>query len=235
MADLEKSKALDDHKFDPYVREGDEITIPFSNKEFDVISISGAVYRPSVVAYKTGDKASLLLKLGYGLRENADMENITLIIPGDFGDRNEFKLEVTKDMKLIGQDYDLVPGSSIIVGRKKKATKGTQGIVSVIGNVQKEGSYLIKPNTTTISEVIEMAGGFTDEAYLPQSYILRREVNELGIEDQRRKVLNEFFMKNLNRNDYVYTTTVLLDWDGIEQMLFTMQINILNACDGPDY
>ncbi len=201
IADLEKSKALNNTDFDPYLREGDEITIPFSNKEFDVISISGAVFRPAVVSFKNGDKASLLLKMGYGLRDDADTDNIKLIIPGDFGDKNEFNLKVDRKMDLIGKDYNLVPGSTIIVGRKKKRTNQTQGIVSIIGNVNKEGSYLIKPDRTKLTEVINMAGGFTNEAYLPQAYILRRDVNELGLEDERRRVWNEFKFSDLTMED----------------------------------
>ncbi len=201
IADLEKANALDDVSFDPFVREKDEIFVPFNSDNNPMISISGAVVRPSVVSYKKGDHASLLLKLGYGLTDDADLDNVHLIIPGEIGDNKKIKLSIGEDMSIIGDDYQLNAGSSIVVGFKKEEKAIKQGVVSVIGNVKNEGIYLINNNSTKLSEVIENAGGFTDYAYLPLAYILRRETRDYSINDPRKIYNEEFLNSNLTMED----------------------------------
>lgn len=201
VADLDKANALDDVSYDPFVREKDEIFVPFNSDNNPMISISGAVIRPSVVSYKNGDKASLLLKLSYGLADDADLDNVHLLIPGEIGDNKKIKLTVSKDMAIIGDDYDLTPGSSIVVGFRKEEKLVKQGVVSVIGNVKSEGIYLINNNSTKISEIIENAGGFTENAYLPLAYILRREQRDYSINDPRKQFNEEFLNSDLTMED----------------------------------
>ena len=76
IADIEKAIALKDPSYDPYITEGDEIIVPFDKKDFAMISLSGAVKKPKTIAYKKGDKASDLLKMGFGFTENVDLDNI---------------------------------------------------------------------------------------------------------------------------------------------------------------
>lgn len=201
IVDLEKANAINDVSFDPFVREKDEIFVPFNSDNNPMISISGAVVRPSVVSYKNGDKVSLLLKLGYGLTDDADLENVYLLIPGDVGDNKKIKLNINKDMLYTGEDYELTPGSSIVVGFSKEEKHIKQGVVSVIGNVKSEGIYLINNNTTKLSEVISNAGGFTDNAYLPLAYILRREQRDYSINDPRKQYNEEFLNSDLTMED----------------------------------
>ncbi len=201
IADIEKAAAYGDAHFDPYIRERDEIFVPFSPENNSMISISGAVVRPSVVTFKDGDRASMLLKLGFGLTDVADKENIYLVIPGDIGDNKKIKLTLNEDMTIQGEDYELTPGSSIVINYRKEIKTVKQGVVSVIGNINNEGIYLIDNNVTRLSEIINTSGGFTKNAYLPLAYIIRREQKDYSINDPRKQFNEEFVNSNLTMED----------------------------------
>ncbi len=76
--DIEKANATGDYSYDPFVKEGDEIFVPFEPYNYPKVTVSGAIRRPAVVPYKRGDKLSELVKFGYGLTEDADIKNIKL-------------------------------------------------------------------------------------------------------------------------------------------------------------
>ncbi|MCK5742024.1 MAG: SLBB domain-containing protein, partial [Chlorobi bacterium] len=188
IVDIEKGSVSETHDGDIYVREGDEIYIPYEANDYSVISISGQVYRPAVLPFKKGDKASMLLKLGLALTENADLNNVNLILSLD---RPKIQLKIDDNMNIIGEDYDLLPGSSLIVGKSKVEKTVSFGKVSVTGEVGAPGVYIIKPGVTRVKEIIEMAGGMTDKAYLPLAYVLRREANSFSSFNSKQ----EYFKK----------------------------------------
>ena len=148
--DIEKATASNSPVFDPYIREGDEIFIPFEPQSYPTISISGEVRRPVSIPWKEGDKASFLIKLSFGITENGDFNNIVLFNP----EKNlKTNIQIDSNLNLIGQDYDLTPGSSIIVGNKIVQTVATGGMVAVKGNVRLPGIYIIKQNETRLREM----------------------------------------------------------------------------------
>jgi protein involved in polysaccharide export with SLBB domain len=200
VADFEKAIALNDSKYDPYIREGDRIYVPYDNQDFPLITIAGSVIRPFVTVFKKGDMASMLLKFGGGLKEDADLSDIRLIFPQS---NKELELEVNEGCDLLSEDIELEPGSVIIVGKKKKATLNENGVVSVVGQVINPGVYPIKSDETTIKEVIELAGGFTDEAYLPLANIIRRDETSIDPKSNLFKIMEKFQFSNLS----VYDTT----------------------------
>lgn len=169
-ADLEKALALSTSTDDPTLREGDQVFVPFDQGSTAAIAIAGAVIRPISIAYKKGDKASMLLKLSYGLTDDANTENIQL---------KQGDVLTTLSLKENGQfneDPELIPGAVIVVSKKEFSVKGAiSGVVEVTGSVQKPGAYTIVQGQTKLKDVIEQTGGFTDKAYLPLAYIVRKE------------------------------------------------------------
>jgi protein involved in polysaccharide export with SLBB domain len=170
-ADIEQAMILGNPVLDPLVRESDEIYIPFESNNSPTIAISGAVRSPKVIAFKKGDKASFLLKLSRGAAENARFNSVYLI---QNGERKLLKTDA--NLNLLEPDIELEAGSAIIVEQVPPIIGiKQQGIVEVSGSVQLPGTFVIESNKTRLSEVIEKAGGFSSEAYLPLAYILRRE------------------------------------------------------------
>lgn len=198
IADLEKAKVLSDYSNDPCIREGDEIFVPFDHDiDFPTISISGAIRRPVSIVYKEGDKLSMLLKMGMGLLFNADLDNIYLTEPTGLKE----KIRVDKDNNLISEDIGLQPGSSVIVGEKKNINLTRSYTVSIQGNVSKPGSYSISPGVSRLKDMIDQAGGFTDNAYLPLAHIIRRDDYYLSATNYQRDILEHFQYSDLLLED----------------------------------
>ena len=187
-ADILKAYSLNDPSYDPYIREGDEIIVPFEPDEYPRISISGSILNPSSLPFKKGDKASLLLKIAGGFNDDADLDNVYLYSPGN---SEKEKLDVDYSMKLQSQDIDLEPGSMILVGTKQPGQSSDAGMVAISGNVKNPGVYPIVKNKTKLKEAIELAGGFNDMAYLPLAKVYRR--SNLSYSTNTRQDLEEKF------------------------------------------
>lgn len=198
--DVEKSIALNNPIEDPYVKEGDEIYVPHEKFDYPKISISGAVLRPITLPFKKGDKLSLLLKFGRGFTSNADANNIYLFMPGR---DSKIKIELDDSLKLIGPDYDLIPGSSVIVGESFTALAGEQGVISIVGHVALPGNYIIEKNKSKLKEIINNAGGFTPKAYLPLAYIIRRTENMNRLIDPHKEQWEKFQYSDLTLEDTI--------------------------------
>lgn len=169
--DFERARFNAEGNDDPTVREGDEIYVPIAPSSYPTISISGAVRRPIVLAYREGDKASFLLKAGMGLNENADPSGVEGI--GQNSTKQTFSLNTKGELS---NDVDINPGYTIVVGEKQKSiTSNSLGVIEIIGEVQKPGTYPITVNQTRLKDIVEKAGGFGSEAYLPLAYILQRD------------------------------------------------------------
>jgi polysaccharide biosynthesis/export protein len=173
LVDLARAELPDGAPYDPHLREGDVITVPFDPEEQATISISGAVVTPATLVYKEGDRASLLLAAAGGPTSEADLDRVTLVQSGGQG---KITLKTTSDLRIEGEDPILEPGSSIIV--EKRAVTGVvvqQGVVEVYGEVNEPGTVIIKPGVTRLSEVIAKAGGVKSRSSLSLSYIVRPE------------------------------------------------------------
>ena len=197
VCDLEKAYAFKDLSNDPYVRECDEIVVPFEPKDYPVISISGEVINPGVLYYKEGDNASFLLKYATGLTDKADKDNVFLFKPS----AGKIKLVLNEIMELQGQDYELEPGSMIIIGKRNTDKSYSHGVVAVNGEINNEGTYFIQNNVTKLSEIVDLAGGFTDNAYLPLAYIVRRDKNQYNLDNARDLMIEDFKYSDLTMED----------------------------------
>ena len=198
--DLERAIFEKDLKNDPYVREGDQIIVPFDQQYFNQISITGAITRPVILPYKPQDKVSLLLKFGYGLTDDADLDNVFVFMPDS---KKRIKLTIDRQLNLLSEDFELEPGSTIIVGQSLSYKKSDYGTVSVKGFVKSPGNYLIKLGETRLKDMIEISGGFTDEAYLPLGRIIRRDYKQQSLSDPRQETYETMQYSDLKMDDTV--------------------------------
>ena len=203
IADLEAAKATTDLKYDPYLQEGDLIIVPNEPENFPEISISGAVIRPCRMPFKRNDKLNMLLKFGYGLKDDADINNIYLVN----SDGAKEKISVDSNLNLLSGNIDLKPGASVFVGQLSGKIYKT-GIVAVSGNVANPGTYSITPGETKLTDVVTRAGGFTEDAYLPLSYVMRKERENNNDYSPNRIISENFQYSDLSLQD---TTRFFLD------------------------
>jgi protein involved in polysaccharide export with SLBB domain len=197
-ADIEKAISKNSNKYDPYVREGDVIIVPYEKENYDRISISGAINKPKVIAYKEGDRISDLLSFGRGFTKSVNLDNIYLV-----SSENNKRQKITFDSEgnLISEDFEIAPGSTLIVGMKSEKTIEHQGVVSVQGEVKSPGVYMIDKSNTTLSDIISQAGGFTDKAYLPLANIIRRETEKKNVIDPKQESYENFQYSDLIMED----------------------------------
>jgi len=201
--DIEKSKINNDPSINPFVREGDEIIIPFEKNDYPQISISGEVNRPITLPFKSGDSASTLLKFGYGFTQDADLNNVKL-----YSNNQTINLEVDKNGKLLSKDFPISEGSLIIVNSKTRAQNSQPSVVSVYGEVNNPGVYVLDENSNLVKDVIAKAGGLTKNAYLPLANIYRYYAVSDFKMDLTREFSEAFRYSNLTLED---TTRFLID------------------------
>jgi protein involved in polysaccharide export with SLBB domain len=197
IVDIERANATGNAAFNPFISEGDVITVPFElDIDFPTVSIAGAVIRPASVVFKQGDMASHLLKMGYGFTENADLDNVILL-----NENGSQKLTVDSAGNLLSEDIQLNSSSAIVVGTKTERIHSNFGIVSVKGEVNKPSIYQIEKGKTKLKDVIEMAGGFTSLAHLPLATVGRRDNSQNERVSARRKYSEYFEGSNMTQQD----------------------------------
>jgi protein involved in polysaccharide export with SLBB domain len=152
--DLNGSFALDDPGADPCLYAGEHVYVP--GKSAAVVQVVGEVNRPREIELLPEDDLETLLKIAGGLRSNADCEAIQII-----RGRSRFQpAEVT----MAGGDIILVPAFHDTVA---------EALVTVFGAVERPGRYPFEENLV-LSDIIALAGGFTEEAERLSTTIFRR-------------------------------------------------------------
>lgn len=173
IVDVDLVKALNSNNFDnnPYVMPGDKVRVLNENYEYNTFQIRGGVSNPTTIMHKKGDKLSDLIRISGGFTENADLDNITLYS----SDNISTKINLDRNLNIIGEDPILSANSILIVGEKSVKKFNNTGVVTVTGEVNKPGAIIIKNGETKISEIIELAGGLKETAYLPLARVITKQ------------------------------------------------------------
>ncbi len=199
LVDLARSRMKDGNVFDPHLREGDVVNVPFDNGMQPTVSIAGAVATPATMVFKPGDRASLLLAAAGGALNDADLDRVTLVQAGGSG---KVILKVDEHLNIIGEDPELQPGSSIIVEKRVMAgDQARQGVVEVYGEVGSPGSVVITPGVTRIADVLRLAGGVKPTASLNLSYIVRPDDSKHSQRDRIEDASRRFMYSDLKLED----------------------------------
>ncbi|MCX6140071.1 MAG: SLBB domain-containing protein [Candidatus Kapabacteria bacterium] len=198
-ADLPKARVEGFSHLDPHVREGDEIIVPFEDREIRTISISGSVVTPMTLAYKQGDRVSLLLAAASGPTDDADLSRVILVQSTGGGKR---AVTVDAKFRIVGEDVELEPGSTVIVERKvETGGNAKQGVVQVYGEVASPGSVVIVPGVTRLSTVLSSVGGINASASLGLSYVVRPDRGPATMTQQRDDAYRTFQYSDLKLED----------------------------------
>lgn len=160
----------------------DEIVV-YNKKDFidsNYVYLNGVVRKPGRFLFKKGMRLSDIMTMAGGAYPYAELNRIEV-------ERIEFKnskSDTINYVKLItislneSENFELEPFDIINVRTLPKFK--FQQTIEVVGEVKYPGVYSLSNSALRISDVIERAGGVTDEAYLSKAYINRKE-NGLGI------------------------------------------------------
>ncbi len=199
--DLYKFFATKDDKYNPTFKEGDLIKIPNNNILNYCISIQGAVQLEGNYEYANDDDLETVIGLARGFDINAEPDSIILFRPyGQSVGFNQYFLSFEKD-----KNFKINLSDRIFVKYKSEYKKMVS--VSVFGEIMRPGVYPITFKNTKLKDVIEMAGGFTQHAYLPLCIVFRKYD-----EEYLRRDTMEIFI-NRRANDLIVTEKEKLNFE----------------------
>jgi protein involved in polysaccharide export with SLBB domain len=162
------------------LRSGDVI---FVEPRKNVVTINGAVKRPA--KYEALNEQNLFSIIGYanGMKRTADRENIFLerILDGSLKTipiRNEIQFETIK----------AIDGDSIYIREYPYRS------AKISGAVLKPGSYIMAEGEN-INDLIEKAGGTTENAYLFGGLYLNEDAK--AVNKKSKQLLYELFLDNI--------------------------------------
>lgn len=164
------------------LRSGDSILVKPAKK---IVSVESGVLRPGLYELKENEKIDDLIRYANGLNLRADTDNV-VIKRAESGLSNVINIDFDKR-----DSYTIERGDSLFIREYKYNT------VTIKGAVKNPGTYLL-PLGTTLSELVESAGGYEDSAYPFGGFLNNKNSLEINI-DAKDKLYNKF-LNNLITN-----------------------------------
>ncbi|MEW6510891.1 MAG: SLBB domain-containing protein [Bacteroidota bacterium] len=182
-ADVLKFVATREDRWNPYLREGDDIVVPAYDRHKNVIGVYGQVNVPGRYEYSRGDSVKDALRIAFGFCPAARRDSVEFSRQDMNGGIVERRI-VNGEAILNGTEPDIAlqPGDRLLV----HGTVDLRGDyrVKVAGEVRTPGTYPITRNSTRLTSVIRAAGGFTEFASLASAEVLRQPIapSEVALE-----------------------------------------------------
>lgn len=180
------------------------------SKENQTLTIRGEVYEPGVYQYAYNATIEDLVLMAGGLKESASTTNVRVMrrvrdskaTSASDGRLQTFTFELDDNLEASSaSDFTLEPYDEVIVNRSP--TYMEQQSVSIEGEIMLPGTYSLSSTNVRISEIIEMAGGFTAEAAENGVYVLR----QLDEDEMRRRQSVLDNLRYNNANNTIYRST----------------------------
>jgi protein involved in polysaccharide export with SLBB domain len=168
--DIARFMLLGDPSGNPTLREGDAVVVPPLDLRVDVY---GGLRFTGTYEYRSGETLAEFLTVanaGGGFPSNsADTVLLTRFV--DARARREYRFSQAEAMGERGRGFVLQPMDALFVATVSNYR--VQVTAEVSGEVVRPGVYPVRNDTTTVRELVEMAGGFTARASLTQARLLR--------------------------------------------------------------
>lgn len=154
----------------PFLSDGDIIKVSRMTNSSPTVTISGAVVNAGQFEYRNTDTISKTVRLSGGFIPEADTSKAIIF-------RSQPEPE-TIEMDLNSPESDrltLHPNDRIVIPYLDNDIRGASAWVQ--GEAVLPGSFPINANETTLGELIDIAGGLTDDALAESAYIIRSNRN----------------------------------------------------------
>jgi protein involved in polysaccharide export with SLBB domain len=173
VVDLDRFLTIGDLEANPYLKTGDVIYVP---PKGETVTILGAVKAQGVYEFRKRESLLDLVELAGGLRENAQLTGVEMVRYKDDGvtkERFEVNLNELDPINPGNLDNKLLlkSGDQIIIRHLPDWHR--KALVWMYGEVKYAGPYPIEEGKTTLTEIVEKAGGFTKDAFLTKAEISR--------------------------------------------------------------
>jgi len=189
--DLYEYFATQDERYNPFLREGDVITLQKYDWEGKFLAVQGAVQFPGVFEYIQGDDLETAMQLVRGVSSVANMDSITVSRMDPTASKME-KIYLSYDKD---KGFKLQPNDRVYVNAFAEVRRDFK--VLVLGEVVRPGNYPITLNNTRLSDIINEAGGLLPNSYLPNSEVYRK-LDTFFIQTKNRDTIENVFTRRLN-------------------------------------
>ncbi|HEX6373826.1 MAG TPA: SLBB domain-containing protein [Longimicrobium sp.] len=209
----------------PTLREGDAVIVPAVDERVD---LHGRVRFPGRYEYRPGETLAQLLDVangGAGFPSNA-ADSVRVVRFTDPQSRTEFLFSRAQATGAEGQRFVMQPFDAVYqpeVGNYKR-----QQMAVVIGYVMRPGTYPVRQDTTTVRDLVQMAGGFAPNASLVEATLRRRDsggTDRSALEDIPPELLSEDERRVLQVHAQGDAETVVVDFEN----LFTAGAQVLDV------
>ncbi|HEY7767822.1 polysaccharide biosynthesis/export family protein [Longimicrobium sp.] len=173
VADLVRFRQLGELEANPALLEGDVVVVPAAD---DLVQVFGRVHFAGGYEYRGGESLADLLAVANGPggfpANAADTIRVTRFVGPQ---EREFRLFSRQQaLGAEGRAFVMRPGDAVFV--PELSNFRVQQTATITGQVVRPGAYPIRPDTTTVRELVAMAGGFTAEASLAGATLRRQGV-----------------------------------------------------------
>jgi protein involved in polysaccharide export with SLBB domain len=226
-ADIQRYEVTGDLTSNPVVRDGDVVYVPVREDNINLCGIFGAVRAPGYFEYVPGDKFTDLLALAHGLTMDADSLMAEIV---RFGPDHLSTFTVPVDLSLVFSpeseihDIPLMPDDRIYIRFKPHFHEKYQ--VRIAGEFRFPGAYAIEEDRTTLSALIQMAGGVTSEASLAEAEMYRAAREE--VVDPEFERLKGMEVSDMSDSEYEYFKMKARERRG------KMSVNLVNLLEKGD-
>jgi len=170
-ADILQYYSTRDGRWNPFLREGDEVFVPRIDPKKNVFGVYGGVNVQGSFELAEGDNFLSAIELAYGFTSRAITDSIIVYRYDTDTGQQVFTSYNFNQVKLGAQkNFLLVPGDRIVVKELPDIREDYH--VFVEGEVRYPGTYPIIKGNTKLSQVIAWAGGFTEYASLNAAQII---------------------------------------------------------------
>lgn len=199
--DIYKYFLTNQDSHNPFFLEGDLLKIPYLQLDNNFINIGGAVQLGGSYEYADGDDLETIVGIARGFDVSAEPDSIILYraVAGS-SDFKSIELNYEKDKKFDIESFDRIYVKSKINYQKNLS-------VLILGEVLRPGYYPISFKNTRLKDVIEMAGGLKEKAYLPLSILFRDYDAEYTAKDTSEILINmranDLIVTEIDKENYI--------------------------------
>jgi polysaccharide export outer membrane protein len=203
--DIVKYFAERSDEMNPYLREGDVIVVPKRDPDKNVVAIYGEVNAPGRYEFVEGDSLAdlLLIAQDFTARAIRDSVEFSRLSP----DGHSMARRIIGFGGGVTENVELEAGDRVVVRARPDLREDYR--VTIEGEVRYPGTYPITKIYTKLSDVIRMAGGFTELAALGSATLNRRAVRWDEVQMERLMSLRGIYSAE-DSADYLNETNLRL-------------------------
>ncbi len=169
------------------------ISTLFDMQEEYTLRISGAVNRPRTIEYRSNMTLEDAIFRADGLRDNAAAYRVEVarrVVDAEermkldrIADIYSFDIDENLDFRDDADEFVLLPFDRVYV--REKPNYQEQQTVTITGEVQYPGEYVLSNRNARLSDLVEMAGGLSDYAYVQGASLQRiLEIRDREVEEE---------------------------------------------------